>query len=119
MATASTRSVWNGAISFGLVHIPVALYTAVAATRPTFNLIDKASMSPVGNKQVAKTSGEAVQRDELVKRSLRSPVADAKASRARPAAANDEASSLKKAAAGKTTAKARASVKPAPRRKAR
>lgn len=67
MATASTRTVWKGAISFGLVHIPVALYTAIAETRPKFNLIDKASMSPVGNKQVSKTTGEAVQRDELVK----------------------------------------------------
>ncbi|MDB5942814.1 MAG: Non-ous end joining protein Ku [Ramlibacter sp.] len=67
MATASTRTVWKGAISFGLVHIPVALYTATAETRPKFNLIDKSSMSPVGNKQVNKTTGEAVQREELVK----------------------------------------------------
>jgi DNA end-binding protein Ku len=67
MATASTRTVWKGAISFGLVHIPVALYSATADTRPKFNLIDKASMSPVGNKQVSKTTGEAVQPDELVK----------------------------------------------------
>ena len=67
MATASTRTVWKGAISFGLVHIPVALYTATAETRPKFNLIDKASMSPVGNQQVSKTTGEAVQRDEVVK----------------------------------------------------
>ena len=67
MATASTRTVWKGAISFGLVHIPVALYTATAETRPKFNLIDKASMSPVGNKQVNKSTGEEVQRDELVK----------------------------------------------------
>ena len=67
MATASTRTVWKGAISFGLVHIPVALYTATAETRPRFKLIDKSSMSPVGNQQVNKTTGEAVQRDELVK----------------------------------------------------
>jgi DNA end-binding protein Ku len=67
MATASTRTVWKGAISFGLVHIPVALYTATAETRPKFNLIDKASMSPVGNKQVNKATGEDVQREELVK----------------------------------------------------
>ncbi len=67
MATASTRTVWKGAISFGLVHIPVALYTATAETRPKFNLIDKVSMSPVGNRQVSKTTGEAVQAEELVK----------------------------------------------------
>ncbi|KQT08704.1 non-homologous end joining protein Ku [Ramlibacter sp. Leaf400] len=66
-APASTRAVWKGAISFGLVHIPVVLYGATAETRPKFNLIDPTSMSPVGNKQVSKTTGEAVQREELVK----------------------------------------------------
>ncbi|TFZ02343.1 Ku protein [Ramlibacter henchirensis] len=66
-APASTRAVWKGAISFGLVHIPVVLYSATAETRPKFNLIDPTSMSPVGNKQVSKTTGEAVQKEELVK----------------------------------------------------
>jgi DNA end-binding protein Ku len=66
-APPSTRAVWKGAISFGLVHIPVVLYSATADTRPKFNLIDPSSMSPVGNRQVSKTTGEAVQREELVK----------------------------------------------------
>jgi DNA end-binding protein Ku len=66
-APASTRAVWKGAISFGLVHIPVVLHSATADIRPKFNLIDPASMSPVGNKQVSKATGEAVQREELVK----------------------------------------------------
>lgn len=66
-APPSTRAVWKGAISFGLVHIPVVLYSATAETRPKFNLIDSSTMSPVGNKQVSKTTGEAVQREELVK----------------------------------------------------
>jgi DNA end-binding protein Ku len=66
-APASTRAVWKGAISFGLVHIPVVLYSATAESRPKFNLIDSSTMSPVGNKQVSKTTGEAVQREELVK----------------------------------------------------
>jgi len=66
-ATASTRTVWKGAISFGLVHIPIALYGATAETRPKFKMIDKGSMSPVGNKQVSKTTGEAVTQEEIVK----------------------------------------------------
>jgi len=66
-APPSTRAVWKGAISFGLVHIPVVLYSATAETRPKFNLIDPNSMSPVGNKQVSKTTGEAVAREDLVK----------------------------------------------------
>ena len=66
-AAPSTRAVWKGAISFGLVHIPIVLYSAVADTRPKFNLIDASTMSPVGNRQVSKTTGEAVQREEIVK----------------------------------------------------
>ena len=66
-APASTRATWKGAISFGLVHIPVVLHSATAESRPKFNLIDTASMSPVGNKQVSKATGEAVQKEELVK----------------------------------------------------
>jgi len=66
-APASTRAAWKGAISFGLVHIPVVLHSATAESRPKFNLIDPTSMSPVGNKQVSKITGEAVQREELVK----------------------------------------------------
>lgn len=66
-APPSTRTVWKGAISFGLVHIPIALYGATAETRPKFKMIDKGSMSPVGNKQVSKTTGEAVTQEEIVK----------------------------------------------------
>ena len=66
-APASSRTVWKGAISFGLVHIPIALYGATAETRPKFKMIDKGSMSPVGNKQVSKTTGEAVTPEEIVK----------------------------------------------------
>lgn len=66
-APASTRATWKGAISFGLVHIPIVLHSATADTRPRFNLIDSGTMSPVGNRQVSKTTGEAVQREELVK----------------------------------------------------
>jgi len=67
MATASTRTLWKGAISFGLVHIPVTLHSATAENRARFNLLDKSSMSPVGNKQVNKTTGQDVQKEEIVK----------------------------------------------------
>ena len=67
MAPPSTRTTWKGAISFGLVHIPISLYTATAETRPKFNLIDKESMAPVGYKQVSKTTGEAVDTQQMLK----------------------------------------------------
>lgn len=66
-APSSTRTLWKGAISFGLVHIPVTLHSAVAESRMKFNLLDKQSMAPVGNKQVNKATGEAMAKEEIVK----------------------------------------------------
>ncbi|MBI2772235.1 MAG: Ku protein [Burkholderiales bacterium] len=66
-APASTRTTWKGAISFGLVHIPIVLYSGVQDTRPKFKWIDRESMSAVGNQQVSKTTGEAVAQQDIVK----------------------------------------------------
>jgi DNA end-binding protein Ku len=67
MAPSSTRTLWKGAISFGLVHIPVTLHSATAENRMKFNLLDKKTMNPVGNKQVNKATGEAMAKEEIVK----------------------------------------------------
>lgn len=56
MAPSSTRTSWKGAISFGLVHFPVTLQSATAENRMKFNLLDKRTMNPVGNKQVNKST---------------------------------------------------------------
>ena len=66
-APTSSRTLWKGAISFGLVHIPVTLHSATAEHRMKFNLLDKASMAPVGNRQVNKATGEAMAKEEIVK----------------------------------------------------
>src|SRR5215212_203983 len=66
-APSSTRTLWKGAISFGLVHIPVTLHSATMENRMKFNLLDKRTMNPVGNKQVNKATGEAMQKEEIVK----------------------------------------------------
>lgn len=66
-APTSSRTLWKGAISFGLVHIPVTLHSATAESRMKFNLLDKASMTRVGNRQVNKSTGEAMPREEIVK----------------------------------------------------
>jgi DNA end-binding protein Ku len=66
-APTSSRTLWKGAISFGLVHIPVTLHSATAESRMKFNLLDKSSMTRVGNRQVNKTTGDAMQREEIVK----------------------------------------------------
>ena len=66
-APTSSRTLWKGAISFGLVHIPVTLHSATAESRMKFNLLDKSTMTRVGNRQVNKATGESMQREEIVK----------------------------------------------------
>lgn len=66
-APTSSRTLWKGAISFGLVHIPVTLHSATAENRMKFNLLDKSTMTRVGNKQVNKATGEEAAREEIVK----------------------------------------------------
>ena len=67
MPSASTRSLWNGAISFGLVHIPIELRSATQVSRAAFKWIDTESASAVGNQQISKRTGEPVDPDHVVK----------------------------------------------------
>ena len=52
------RPIWKGAISFGLVHVPVALYPASSESGIDFDWLDKRSMDPVGYKRINKRTGE-------------------------------------------------------------
>jgi DNA end-binding protein Ku len=67
MAKTSTRTMWKGAITFGLVHIPIALYSATAETDLDFDWLDKRSMDPVGYKRINKKTGEDIDKDNIVK----------------------------------------------------
>jgi DNA end-binding protein Ku len=61
------RAIWKGAISFGLVHIPVALVSATASQGVDFDWLDKRSMDPVGYKRVNKVTGEEMEGENIVK----------------------------------------------------
>jgi DNA end-binding protein Ku len=61
------RTIWNGAISFGLVNIPVGLASATNETSLDFDLIDKRTMEPVGNKRVNKVTGEEIEKENIVR----------------------------------------------------
>jgi DNA end-binding protein Ku len=61
------RAIWKGAISFGLVHIPVALVSATSTQGVDFDWLDKRSMDPVGYKRVNKETGKEVTKDNIVK----------------------------------------------------
>ena len=61
------RAIWKGAISFGLVHVPVALYPASQEVGIDFDWLDKRSMDPVGYKRVNKRTGKDIQAADIVK----------------------------------------------------
>lgn len=61
------RAIWKGAISFGLVHIPVALYPASQETEIDFDWLDKRTMDPVGYKRINKRTGREIDKDHIVK----------------------------------------------------
>lgn len=61
------RAIWKGAISFGLVHIPVALVSATSSKRIDFDWLDKRSMDRVGYKRINKTTGKEIASKHVVK----------------------------------------------------
>ncbi|MEG5267170.1 Ku protein [Pseudomonas sp. JDS28PS106] len=61
------RAIWKGAISFGLVHIPVALVSATSSKGVDFDWLDKRSMDPVGYKRINKATGEEMAKENIVK----------------------------------------------------
>jgi DNA end-binding protein Ku len=61
------RAIWKGAISFGLVHVPVALYPASREEEVDFDWLDKRTMDPVGYKRINKRTGKEIDKDNIVK----------------------------------------------------
>jgi DNA end-binding protein Ku len=61
------RSIWKGAISFGLVNVPVTLYAAERTQELRFNQLDRRTMSRVREKRVDEKSGQEVPYEEIVK----------------------------------------------------
>lgn len=63
----SPRVIWKGAISFGLVHVPVALYPASQDSGIDFDWLDRRSMDPVGYQRINKRTGKPIKGDDIVK----------------------------------------------------
>jgi len=62
------RPLWKGAISFGLVNIPVGLYSATQPAREVkFRLLRDNDLSPIRYKRVAEVDGQEVDWDHIVK----------------------------------------------------
>ena len=61
------RAIWKGAVSFGLVTIPVGLYTATENKKPKFKLLRGSDGSAIKYKRVSEADGEEVPWDEMVR----------------------------------------------------
>lgn len=62
------RAIWTGSISFGLINIPVKLYSATESRGGIeLNMVRKSDLSPIGYKKVAKTDNKEVVFGEIAK----------------------------------------------------
>ena len=61
------RSIWRGAISFGLVNVPVKLYSAVSKKSVRFNQLHATDHARINMKRVCSVEGEEVPFDQIVK----------------------------------------------------
>jgi DNA end-binding protein Ku len=61
------RAIWSGAISFGLVNVPVRMYSAIREHTLHFHYIHEKDASPIGYSNVCKAEDRPVPDDEIVK----------------------------------------------------
>src|SRR5688572_9421723 len=61
------RAIWKGAVAFGLVNIPVELYTAVRDSRPQFRMLHVDDKSPIKFERVCAREGTPIAWEDLVK----------------------------------------------------
>src|SRR5688572_21878997 len=61
------RALWKGALSFGLVYIPVQLHSAARDAGIDLDLLDKRDFAPVGYQRINKRTGDVVEWKNIVK----------------------------------------------------
>ena len=61
------RSMWKGSLAFGLVNIPIELYSATRDHRPKFRLLHAKDEAPIRYERVCQTAGKPVGWEDLVK----------------------------------------------------
>ena len=61
------RAIWKGAVSFGLVYIPVHLHTAARDSAIDLDLLDRRDFAPVGYQRYNKRTGKVVEWGDIVK----------------------------------------------------
>ena len=61
------RSIWSGSVSFGLLNVPVKLYSAVSRKKVSFRELRQSDGSRIRHRRVAEEDGEEVPYEEIVK----------------------------------------------------
>lgn len=61
------KAIWNGAIGFGLVNIPVKIYSATKTTKLDLDMLDKSDFSNIRFKRVNENTGKEVKWENIVK----------------------------------------------------
>src|SRR5947199_9565370 len=62
-----SRSLWSGSITFGLVNVPVRVYSAVHEHKLQFHLVHEKDDGPIGYQKICKLEDKPVSNDEIVK----------------------------------------------------
>ena len=63
----ATRSIWRGTISFGLVSVPVRMFTATESKELRFHFLHRDDLAPIGYDKVRKDTGEHVDPDDVIR----------------------------------------------------
>ncbi|WP_084068476.1 Ku protein [Paraburkholderia heleia] len=61
------RAIWKGAVTFGLVYVPVEVFPATQSERTGFNLLDRRTLDPVGYQQINKRTGKPIRHADIVR----------------------------------------------------
>ncbi len=61
------RAIWSGSIGFGLVNIPVKLYSATESSTISFNMLNKKDLSPIKYARIDEKTGKEVPWEDIVK----------------------------------------------------
>jgi DNA end-binding protein Ku len=61
------RAIWSGTISFGLVSVPVRMYTATESKELKFHFLDKRDMNPIGYDKVNRVTGKSVPDENIIR----------------------------------------------------
>src|SRR5579872_5465683 len=61
------RPIWSGVLAFGLINIPVKVFSGTAGTKIEFNLLHRKDYSPIRYAKVCRKDGKELTQEDIVK----------------------------------------------------